>query len=196
MVLDHERDHASRWAAVVSIAAKIGCAAQTLREWVKKAEVDSGRRVGVPTEAAAQLKALERENRELRQVNEILRKTLRHSIHTYLAARGVPKAQIDTAAGHSTDRGTGDEYNHLRPDYLKDFIAGIEAFWFEVDTHADVHRQALASQIRALTCASETRFQAQRRIRMQNILTLDRPAVRAVGHDEVEHAIGRLLEVA
>ena len=74
MVLDHERDHASRWAAVVSIAAKIGCAAQTLHEWVKKAEVDSGRRLGVPTEVAAQLKALERENRELRQANEILRK--------------------------------------------------------------------------------------------------------------------------
>ena len=74
MVLDHERDHASRWAAVVSIAAKIGCAAQTLHEWVKKAEVDSGgRRVGVLTEVAAQLKALERENRELRQANEILR---------------------------------------------------------------------------------------------------------------------------
>lgn len=52
MVLDHERDHASRWSAVVSIAAKIGCAAQTLHEGVKKAEVDSGRRVGVPTGAA------------------------------------------------------------------------------------------------------------------------------------------------
>ena len=74
MVLDHERDHASRWAAVVSIAAKIGCAAQTLHEWVKKTEVDIGRRVGVPSEFAAQLKALERENRELRQANEILRK--------------------------------------------------------------------------------------------------------------------------
>ncbi len=74
MVFDHERDHASRWAAVVSIAAKIGCAAQTLHEWVKKTEVDSGRRVGVSSEAAAQLKALERENRELRQANEILRK--------------------------------------------------------------------------------------------------------------------------
>ena len=74
MVLDHEKDHASRWAAVVSIAAKIGCAAQTLHEWVKKAEVDSGRRAGVPGEVAAQLRALERENRELRQANEILRK--------------------------------------------------------------------------------------------------------------------------
>lgn len=74
MVLDHEHDHASRWAAVVSIAEKIGCAAHTPHEWVKKAEVDSGRRADVPTDVAAQLKALERENRELRQANEILRK--------------------------------------------------------------------------------------------------------------------------
>jgi transposase len=74
MVLDHEKDHASRWAAVVSIAAKIGCSAQTLNDWVKKAEVDSGTRAGVPSEMAERLKALERENRELRQANEILRK--------------------------------------------------------------------------------------------------------------------------
>jgi transposase-like protein len=74
MVLDHERDHVSRWAAIVSISEKIGCAAQTLNEWVKKAEVDAGRRAGVPTELAEKLKALERENRELRQANEILRK--------------------------------------------------------------------------------------------------------------------------
>jgi hypothetical protein len=58
MVLDDERDHASRWAAVVSIAAKIGCVAHRLHEWVKKAEADSGRRVGVPIKVAAQLKAL------------------------------------------------------------------------------------------------------------------------------------------
>src|SRR5258708_9498350 len=74
MVLEHERDHPSRWAAVVSIAAKIGCTAQTLNEWVKKAEVDTGKRAGVPTDMAEKLKALERENRELRQANEILRK--------------------------------------------------------------------------------------------------------------------------
>jgi transposase len=74
MVLDHERDHASRWAAAVSVAAKIGCAAQTLHEWVKKTEIDQGVCGGVPSEVAAQLKALERENRELRQANEILRK--------------------------------------------------------------------------------------------------------------------------
>jgi transposase len=74
MVLEHEGDHSSRWAAVTSIAGKIGCSAYTLLEWVKKAEVDSGKRAGVPTELADRLKALERENRELRQANEILRK--------------------------------------------------------------------------------------------------------------------------
>lgn len=74
MVLDHERDYPSRWAAMVSIAEKIGCTAQTLSDWVKKAEVDQGKRAGVPTDVAERLKALERENRELRQANEILRK--------------------------------------------------------------------------------------------------------------------------
>ena len=74
MVLNHESEHASRWAAVVSIAAKIGCAPQTLHEWVKKAEVDIGRKPGLTTDMAAKMKALERENRELRQANEILRK--------------------------------------------------------------------------------------------------------------------------
>lgn len=72
MVLEHESEHTSRWAVVCSIAAKIGCTAQTLHEWVKKAEVDSGRRAGVPAETAERLRALERENRELRQANEIL----------------------------------------------------------------------------------------------------------------------------
>ncbi|MGB6908217.1 MAG: IS3 family transposase [Methyloceanibacter sp.] len=74
MVLDHEADHPSRWAAVTSIAEKIGCSAHTLLEWVKKVEVNSGKCAGVPTELADRLKALEREVRELRQANEILRK--------------------------------------------------------------------------------------------------------------------------
>jgi transposase-like protein len=67
MVLDHASEHPSRWAAVTSIAAKFGCTPQTLHEWVKKAETDSGQRAGVPTDMANKLKALERENRELRQ---------------------------------------------------------------------------------------------------------------------------------
>src|SRR5690606_15613224 len=74
LVLDNEAQHPSRWQAIMSIAAKIGCTPQTLNDWVKKTEVDSGRRAGIPTEMAAKIKALERENRELRQANEILRK--------------------------------------------------------------------------------------------------------------------------
>ena len=74
MVLDHASEHSSRWAAVTSIAVKIGCTPQTLHDWVKKAEVDRGQRAGVPIDMADKLKALERENRELRQANEILRK--------------------------------------------------------------------------------------------------------------------------
>ena len=74
MVLDHEGQHGSRWQSVMSIAAKIGCAPQTLNDWVKKAEVASGKRPGVSSEMSDRMKALERENRELRQANEILRK--------------------------------------------------------------------------------------------------------------------------
>ena len=70
----HEAEHPSRWAAISSIAAKIGCSAHTLNEWVKKAEVDTGKRAGLSSDMAEKMKALERENRELRQANEILRK--------------------------------------------------------------------------------------------------------------------------
>ncbi len=74
MVLDHQADHPSQWAAISSIAMKIGCTAETLRQWVRREERDTGLRSGPTTDELARLKALERENRELRQVNEILRK--------------------------------------------------------------------------------------------------------------------------
>lgn len=74
MVLSNEGQHESRWSAILSISAKIGCAPPTLNEWVKRAEVDSGRRGGIPTDTAEKMKALEREVRELKQANEILRK--------------------------------------------------------------------------------------------------------------------------
>jgi transposase-like protein len=74
MVLDNQGQHDSRWSAILSISAKIGCAPQTLNEWVKKVEVDTGQRSGVTTEMTEKMKALERENRELKQANEILRK--------------------------------------------------------------------------------------------------------------------------
>ena len=73
LVLDNEGQHGSRWQAVMSISAKIGCAPQTLNEWVKRAEVDAGTREGVTTAQAQRVKELEREVKELRRANEILK---------------------------------------------------------------------------------------------------------------------------
>jgi transposase-like protein len=75
---------------ILSIAAKIGCTGQTLNEWVKQAERDTGRRLGPTTEMAARLKALERENRELRQANEILRKASAYFAQAELDRRFKP----------------------------------------------------------------------------------------------------------
>jgi transposase-like protein len=90
MVLEHRGEHASKWAAIVSIAAKIGCTAQTLNEWLKKADVDSGRGPGVTSEERQRVKALERENRELRQANEILRKASAYFAQAELDRRWKP----------------------------------------------------------------------------------------------------------
>ena len=90
MVLDRENEHASRWAATVSIAGKIGCTAQTLHGWLDKAERDSGRKPGLTTDMALRLKALERENRELRQANEILRKASAYFAQAELDRRYKP----------------------------------------------------------------------------------------------------------
>ena len=74
MVFEHVNEHDSEWAAICSIAGKIGCTPETLRNWVRRTEVDTGRRDGVTSEERGQLKDLQRENRELRRANEILRK--------------------------------------------------------------------------------------------------------------------------
>ena len=74
MVLDNPGQHGSRWQAIASVAAKIGCSANTLNSWVKKAEVDNWQRAGIPSDMDEKMKSIERANRELRQANEILRK--------------------------------------------------------------------------------------------------------------------------
>jgi transposase len=74
MVLENQGEYESQWAAIVSVAAKIGCTGETLRGWVRQRERDTGKRGGVTTAEKERIKALERENRELRQANEILRK--------------------------------------------------------------------------------------------------------------------------
>jgi transposase len=74
LVFEHGAEHSSEWAAIQSIAAKIGCSAETLRNWVRRAQVDTGSREGVTSEERVRVKELERENRELRRANEILRK--------------------------------------------------------------------------------------------------------------------------
>ncbi len=74
MVLENEREHSSQWSVIVSIASKIGCTPETLRKWVRRTEVDTGRRGGLTSDERARIKELEREIRELRRTNEILRK--------------------------------------------------------------------------------------------------------------------------
>jgi transposase len=74
MVFEQEHEYGSQWAAIRSIAGKMGCTTETLRKWVRQSEVDTGRRNGLTSDDRARLKELERENRELRRANEILRK--------------------------------------------------------------------------------------------------------------------------
>jgi len=74
LVLEHQNEHDSQWAAICSIAAKIGCSPETLRSWVRRAECDQGLKPGLTTDERQRIKDLEREVRELRRTNEILRK--------------------------------------------------------------------------------------------------------------------------
>ncbi len=90
MVLEYRGEHASEWAAIASIAAKIGCTAQTLSNWVRQAERDQGKRPGTTTDERERIKALERENRELKQANEILRKASAYFAQAELDRRWKP----------------------------------------------------------------------------------------------------------
>ena len=88
LVFDHETEYDSQWAAINSIAEKIGCTSETLRGWVRDAERDRGRRPGLTSDERARLKALERENQELRRANEILRKASAFFAQAELDRRG------------------------------------------------------------------------------------------------------------
>ena len=90
MVAEHRGEHASEWAAISSIASKIGCTAETLRGWVRRAERDRGLRAGTTTDERERIKALEREVRELRQANEILRKASAYFAMAELDRRSKP----------------------------------------------------------------------------------------------------------
>jgi len=90
MVLEHQGEYASQWAAMSTIAPKIGCTAETLRGWVRQHERDHGRRAGLTTDERERLRALERENRELRQANEILRKASAYFAQAELDRRCKP----------------------------------------------------------------------------------------------------------
>src|SRR3954465_1876250 len=102
MVLDHGGDHASQWSAIGSIAAKIGCTAETLRKWVRQAERDQGLRAGPTTAEQERIKALEREVRELRQANEILRKASAYFAMAELDRRSKPRSPSSTRIAPST----------------------------------------------------------------------------------------------
>jgi transposase len=90
LVREHESEHGSQWAAICSIAQKVGCNAETLRLWVRRSERDRGVRPGLTTDERDRLKALERENRELRQANEILRKASAYFAQAELDRRFKP----------------------------------------------------------------------------------------------------------
>jgi transposase len=88
LVYEQQKEHKSQWAAITAIAAKMGCSAQTLSSWIKRRDVDSGRRSGMTTDEHARVQALERENKELRRANEILRKASAYFAQAELDRRG------------------------------------------------------------------------------------------------------------
>jgi transposase len=85
LFFEHEGEYPSQWSAIISIAEKIGCTGETLRRWIRQAEKDQGKREGITSDERERLKTLERENRELKRANEILR----------LASAYFAKAELD-----------------------------------------------------------------------------------------------------
>src|SRR6201990_979538 len=102
MVMEHGGDHASQWAAMSSIASKIGCTGETLRKWVRQAERDQGRRAGLSSDERDGIRAMERETRELRQANEILRKASAYFAQAELDRRSKPCSRFSTSIAPST----------------------------------------------------------------------------------------------
>jgi transposase len=88
LVLEHQGEHGSQWAAIAAISSKLGCTAETLRRWVRQAERDRGLKPGLTTSERERLVALERENRELKRANEILRKASAYFSQAELDRRG------------------------------------------------------------------------------------------------------------
>ena len=88
MVQEHQGEYETQWAAIRSIAEKIGCSAEALRTWLRRVERDAGQRPGPTTDEQTRLKALERENKELRRANEILRKASAYFAQAELDRRG------------------------------------------------------------------------------------------------------------
>jgi transposase len=88
MVLEHQAEHGSQWATILSVSSKIGCTAQSLHRWVAQAERDHGKRAGLSSAERERLKDLERENRELKRSNEILRKAAAYFAQAELDRRG------------------------------------------------------------------------------------------------------------
>ena len=109
LVLDHVGEYVSQWEAIVSIAAKFGCTAETLRRWVRQAERDEGVRPGAPSAEAARIRELEPENRELRQANEILRKA-----SAYFAPSRRMRAFACRAVRRSSTAGSSHDRLHRR----------------------------------------------------------------------------------
>jgi transposase-like protein len=109
MVLDHGGDHASQWAAIGSIAAKIGCTSETLRGWVRQAERDQDLRPGPTSVKGKRIRALERESRELRQANEILRKASAYFAQAELDRRSKQGHTVPGRQGEPALPGTAPE---------------------------------------------------------------------------------------